>query len=86
MVWLRGSMIQTSLTNLIIFNLCGLLVLLGLMWVWRMMRDRQRDYRRRRHQVVCGLCGHLFSDTSREMALRCPGCEKLVPRQEVLEL
>ena len=79
-------MIQTSLTNLILYNLCGLLLLLGLMWICRILRERHREHRLRRHKVVCGLCGHLFSETSREQAVQCPACQKLVPRQEVLDL
>ena len=79
-------MIQTSLTNLILFNLCGLLLLIGMMWICRILRERYREHRLRRHRVVCGLCGHLFRETSREHAVQCPACEKLVPRQEVLDL
>ncbi len=79
-------MIPTSLTNLILFNLCGLLVLLGLMWMWRILRWRWREHRRRRHAVVCVGCGHRFADASREQAVECPGCHQLVPRRELLDL
>jgi rRNA maturation endonuclease Nob1 len=79
-------MIQTSLTNLILFNLCGLLVLLGLLWVSRALREGWRERRRRRHQVVCSLCGHVFTNATREIAVECPACGDLVPRQELLNL
>jgi DNA-directed RNA polymerase subunit RPC12/RpoP len=78
--------IQTSLSNLILYNLCGLLLLLGLMWLCRQWRDAVRARRRRRHVVVCGICGHLFENTTLEQAVECPGCHRLVPRQQVLEL
>jgi hypothetical protein len=79
-------MIPTTLTNLILFNLCGLLAVLGLLWMWRIVRWRYREHRRRRHSVVCNICGHLFRDASREQAVECPACQHLVQRQEVLEL
>ncbi len=79
-------MIQTSLTDLIVYNLCGLLLLLGLLWVCRVARARIREYRRNRHRVVCGICGHLFLNRDREQAVKCPACERLVPRQELLNL
>lgn len=79
-------MIPTSLTNLILYNLCGLLVLLGCLWIWRSVRRRWREHGRRRHSVVCIGCGRLFENATREQAVECPGCHKLVPRQEVLDL
>jgi hypothetical protein len=79
-------MIQTSLTNLILFNLCGLLLLLALLWAGRAVRESLRERRRCRHQVVCGLCGHVFKNDSREIAVECPACEHLVPRQELMNL
>jgi rRNA maturation endonuclease Nob1 len=79
-------MIPTTLTNLILYNLCGLLLLLGLMWVWRSVSRRWREHRRRRYAVVCVGCGHVFDDQSRELAVHCPACTRLVPRQEVLDL
>jgi hypothetical protein len=79
-------MIQTSLTNLILYNLCGLLVLLGMLWVGRTVRTRLREYRRGRHRVVCGVCGHLFRNESREQAVECPACHRLVQRQKVLDV
>ena len=79
-------MIQTSLTNLILYNLCGLLLVLGLLWIGRLAREALRAHRRRRHQVVCGICGHLFENATREQAVQCPACQRLVERQQVLEL
>ena len=79
-------MIPTTLTNLILFNLCGLLALLGLLWVSRIVRWRWREHRRRRHAVVCCICGNRFQDSTRQQAVECPGCHRLVQRQEVLEL
>jgi DNA-directed RNA polymerase subunit RPC12/RpoP len=79
-------MIQTSLTNLILINLCGLLVLLALLWAGRAVRELLRERRRRRHKVVCNLCGHVFTNATREIAVQCPACEHLVPRQELLNL
>lgn len=79
-------MITTTLTNLILYNLCGLLLLLCVMWLWRSTRRRWREHRRRRHSVVCVVCGRLFENATREQAVECPGCHRLVPRQEVLDL
>ncbi len=79
-------MIQTSLTNLILFNLCGMLLLLGMLWAGRALRETLRERRRRRHKVVCGLCGHLFTNESKDLAVECPACEHMVPRQELLDL
>lgn len=79
-------MIQTSLTNFILYNLCGLLVILGLLWLYRVVRTRILEHRRRRHRVVCGLCGHVFEDKSPEPAVHCPACHRLVQRQQILDL
>ena len=79
-------MIQTTLSNLILYNLCGLLLLLGIMWVCRIVRERHREHRRRRHEVICGLCGHLFTETSRAETVQCPACHNLVQRQKLLNL
>jgi len=79
-------MIQTSLTNLILYNLCGLLLLLGLLWISRAVRTRFQERRRWRHRVVCGICGHLFKNESREQAVECPACHRMVQRQKVLDL
>ena len=81
-----GSMIQTSLTNLILYNLCGLLLVLGLLWMGRLAREARRAHRQRRHRVVCGICGHVFENDSREQAVQCPSCQRLVERQQVQEL
>ncbi|HEX2749945.1 MAG TPA: hypothetical protein VHM91_18190 [Verrucomicrobiales bacterium] len=79
-------MIQTSLSNLIVYNLSGLLLLLGFLWIYRVVRARLHEHRRNRHRVVCGICGHLFLNRTREQAVECPSCHRLVPRQEVLNL
>jgi|GraSoiStandDraft_1057264.scaffolds.fasta_scaffold1441335_2 hypothetical protein len=79
-------MIQTSLTNLIVYNLSGLLLVLALLWIFRVVRTRIQEHRRNRHRVVCGICGHLFLNPSREQAVECPACHRMVPRQEVLNL
>lgn len=79
-------MIQTSLTNFILYNLCGLLLGLGLLWLVRVMHTRILEHRRRRHRVVCGICGHLFEDLSRESTVDCPACHRKVERQQLLEL
>lgn len=79
-------MIQTTLSNFILYNLCGLLLLLGLFWLFRVLRERVRDHRRRRHQVVCGICGHQFEDTTREHTLDCPACKRAIERQQILDV
>ena len=79
-------MIQTSLSNLIIYNLCGLLLLLSLLWIYRVVRTRYQEHRRNRHRVVCGICGHLFMNRTKEQAVECPACHRMVPRQELLNL
>ncbi|HWB01487.1 MAG TPA: hypothetical protein VG796_00595 [Verrucomicrobiales bacterium] len=79
-------MIQTSLTNLIVYNLCGLLLVLALLWIYRVVRARLHEHRRNRHRVVCGICGHLFLNQTREQAVQCPACHRMVPRQELLNL
>jgi DNA-directed RNA polymerase subunit RPC12/RpoP len=79
-------MIQTSLTNLILYNVCGLLALLALLWIGRIVRTWFREQRRRRHRVVCGICGQLFQNDTRDEAVQCPTCHRLVPRQKVLDL
>lgn len=79
-------MIQTTLTNFILYNLCGLLILLGLFWLFRVLRERIREYRRNRHRVVCGICGHLFEDHSGAHTLDCPACHRAIERQQVLDV
>jgi hypothetical protein len=80
------TLLQTSLTNLIIFNLTSLLAVLGLVWVCRVVLDRLSERRRNRHRVVCGVCGHVFRDPARTAVVSCPACSRRVERQEVLDI
>jgi len=82
----RGIVLQTSLTNLIIFNLTALLAVLGLVWVGRVVVDRLSERRRNRHRVVCAVCGHVFRDPARTPVVSCPACSRRVERQEVLDI
>ena len=82
----RAIVLQTSLTNLIIFNLTSLLAVLGLVWVGRVVLDRLSERRRNRHRVVCGVCGHVFLDPARTAVVSCPACSRRVERQEVLDI
>lgn len=79
-------MIQTSLSNLIIYNLCGLLGILGLVWIFRVIRQFLGEHRRHRHRVVCAICGHLFRNATKEQAFECPACHHMVERRQVLDL
>ena len=79
-------MIQTSLSQLIVLNLCALLGVLTLVWAGRVAAERLAERRRRRHRVVCGVCGHVFRDASGAAVLDCPACGRRVERQEVLDL
>lgn len=82
----RVIVLETSLTNLIIFNLTSLLAVLGLMWVSRVAVDRLSERRRNRHRVVCAVCGHVFRDPARTPVVSCPACSRRVERQEVLDI
>lgn len=80
-------MIQTSLANLIIFNLTIVLGGLGLVWAYKVWSERRRERKRTRHQVVCAVCGQVFEDATRaDTVVTCPGCGRLVERQALLDL
>ena len=80
-------MIRTSLTNLIMLNLAGVLGGLALIWVVRVWKERRRERARTQHQVVCAVCGHVFEDPARaDTVVTCPACGRLVERQAVLDL
>ncbi len=80
------AVLQTSLTNLIIFNLTVLMAVLGLLWVGRVAVDRLSERRRNRHRVVCAVCGQVFRDPARTPVVSCPACGRRVERQEVLDI
>lgn len=80
-------MIQTSLANLIVFNLAIVLTGLALVWMTKAWSQRRRERRRTRHQVVCAVCGHVFEDAARaDTVVTCPSCGRLVERQPLLDL
>ena len=80
-------MIQTSLANLIVFNLAIVLGSLSIVWALKVTSERRRERRRTRHQVVCAVCGHVFEDATRaDTVVTCPGCGRLVERQALLDL
>lgn len=80
-------MIQTSLANLIVFNLAIVLGGLALVWMGKVCGERRRERKRTRHQVVCAVCGHVFEDAARaDTVVTCPGCGRLVERQALLDL
>ena len=80
------AVIQTSLTNLIIYNLMALLGVLALLWVKQVVGQRLSERRRHRYRVVCSVCGQVFHDPAREMVVTCPACGRHVERQEVLDI
>ncbi|MES2705993.1 MAG: zinc ribbon domain-containing protein [Verrucomicrobiota bacterium] len=80
-------MIQTSLANLIIFNLAIVLGGLAIVWIGKVCAERRRERNRTRHQVVCAVCGHVFGDPMRaDTVVTCPRCGRLVERQALLDL
>jgi len=83
---LEIAVIQTSLTNLIIYNLMALLGVLALLWVKQVVGQRLSERRRHRYRVVCSVCGQVFHDPAREMVVTCPACGRHVERQEVLDI
>lgn len=84
--WGRIAVIQTSLTNLIIYNLMALLGVLAVLWVKQVVGQRLSERRRHRYRVVCPVCGQVFHDPAREMVVTCPACGRHVERQEVLDI
>lgn len=80
-------MIQTSLANLIVFNLVIVLGALAVVWAGKVWAERRRERSRTRHQVVCAVCGHVFEDAARrDTVVTCPGCGRLVERQALMDL
>lgn len=79
-------MIETSLTELIVLILAGVLCGLGMVWAVTVSRERARERRRARRQVICPVCGHVFENTDRSPALPCPDCGRLIERQTLLDL
>lgn len=80
------AVIHTSLTSLIILNLLAALAVIGLSWAVKVIRQRQRERRSTRHQVICAVCGTVFTDATRKEVLTCPACGRLNERLKVLDL
>ena len=79
-------MIHTSLTSLIVLNLLAALAVIGLSWVVKVLRQRHRERRATRHQVICAVCGTVFTDASHKDVLTCPACGRQNERLKVLDL
>lgn len=79
-------MIHTSLTSLIVLNLLAALAVIGISWLVKVIRQWLRERRATRHQVICAVCGTVFTDASRKEVLHCPACGRLNERLKVLDL
>jgi rRNA maturation endonuclease Nob1 len=79
-------MFQTSLPDLIFYNLCALLGILALIWIVQVWRQRRRERRALEFRIICSICGTTFDDFTREPLVKCPLCGRLNERERVQDL
>ena len=84
MVWHR--MFKTTLPELIIYNLCILLGLLGCIWVVQVWRLRRRERRALKFKISCDICGTLFDDFTQTPLVECPTCGRLNERERIMDV
>lgn len=78
-------MFQTTLPNLIVFNLCAMLGFLAIIWVVNVWRRRRRERHALEFRIVCVICGTAFDEFSKEPLVKCPQCGRLNERERVVD-
>lgn len=79
-------MFKITLPELIIYNLCILLGLLGILWLVQVWRLRRRERRSMKYRISCVVCGTVFDDFSAEPLASCPTCGRLNERDRMLDV
>lgn len=80
-------MFQTTLPHLIIYNLCTLLGLLGMIWVVQVWRLRRRERKALKFRISCVICGTIFDNYEEEEPLvKCPTCGRLNERDRMMDV
>ncbi len=79
-------MFPVTLDGLIAVYLVGILCALFFAWFAAEIFRRGRENRRRKHFVICGICDHVFEDTSASDLAECPRCGAMNERGRVIEI
>ena len=79
-------MFKTTLPELIIYNLCILLGLLGCIWVIQILRLRIRERRALKYKISCDICGTQFDDFTQTPLVECPTCGRLNERERIMDV
>jgi hypothetical protein len=70
-------MIQVTLTTLVLLGMAAGVVLLGVIWLMAVLRDRWGEKRIRQDLVGCRICGNVYENAERRPVSACPQCGSL---------
>ncbi len=79
-------MVKTTLSELITYDLCILLGLLGMIWIVRVWQQRRRERKALKYRVSCDICGTQFDDFTADPLVACPTCQRLNERDRLLDV
>jgi Zn finger protein HypA/HybF involved in hydrogenase expression len=72
-----GSMIQVSLSALLLIGMSVGIALLGIVWVAAVLRQRNFEKRVREDLVSCRICGNIYDNQQKQNLTACPKCGSL---------
>jgi hypothetical protein len=70
-------MIQVTLTTLVLLGMAVGVVLLGIIWLIAVWRERRVENRARQDLVGCRICGHVYENAEKRPVSACPQCGSL---------
>jgi len=79
-------MFRVTLDGMIAVYLVVILCAVFFAWVAAEIFRKGRENRRRKHFVICGICDHVFEDSSERELAECPRCGALNERERVIEI
>lgn len=79
-------MFRVTLDGMIAVYLVVILCAVFFAWVAAEIFRKGRENRRRKHFVICGICDHVFEDSSESELAECPRCGAMNERERVIEI
>ena len=70
-------MINVTLTTLVLLGMAAGVVLLGVIWLIAVLRERRGENLARQDLVGCRICGHVYENAERRPVSACPHCGSL---------
>jgi predicted Zn-ribbon and HTH transcriptional regulator len=70
-------MIQVTLTNLMLLGMAIGVVMLGIIWLIAVWKERYGERRIRQDLVCCRICGHVYENAEKRRLSACPQCGSL---------